>query len=798
MEKLSRFLTAHAGLILALYLGLAIASALAIPLAHVNRDLSAYLPSSLQSTEALQLMRQQFGSETSATVMVKGASDEQLADVAAALERVDGVGSVRFDASDSLMRADDYARMTLSLRAGTYDERAAAILDDLRQALRDQGFDPNAGEGQNAFVGGPAVQANDDNLSITLAIACVLLTLILFVMARSWIEPFMFLGTIGVAIVLGMGTNALLPDVSKLTFSIAAILQLVLSMDYSIMLTDAYREQRARTDSPHDAMARALSRTATAIASSSATTVAGLLCMVAMSFAIGPDLGIVLAKGVLFSLLVVFTLLPACIVLLDRALLRTAKPAPRPQMSAYARMQHRGRAALAVGMVVLVAAGFGLKSTLEGSFYTAPATADDKAIDERFPALTNLAALYPRGQEDAAARALERIEALDGVVWAEGLANTLDRKRDVAELSQATGLDEAVIARIAFASAHPDQAAALAAAATGSETAGPNGSADGREDGRADRSAPAATPTAPPASTNQATPTAPPFPAEPVSMSLTELVEAAAALAAPDSPLVASASDEDRARLNAARKRLDEARDAMQGAQWSRLALTLDAGPESATSRTLVADVRRILADEFEGEARLAGDAALTSEAPAVFSKDLTLVTLLTIGCIFAIVLATFRSIPLALALVALIQGSINLTCGLTSAFGVSTYYVALVIVQAILMGATIDYAILYTQNYRLARAHLDVRASIQRALAQSVGTIATSGGILLTATLTLGLVSSDPTTAQVCLTLARGTAVAVASIVLLLPGTLATLDRFARPKSLAAGKNEQSAGGDA
>ncbi|NPD32335.1 MMPL family transporter [Eggerthellaceae bacterium zg-997] len=786
MEKLSRFLTAHAGLILALYLGLAIASALAIPLAHVNRDLSAYLPSSLQSTEALQLMRQQFGSETSATVMVKGASDEQLADVAAALERVDGVGSVRFDASDPLMRADDYARMTLSLRAGTYDERAAAILDDLRQALRDQGFDPNAGEGQSAFVGGPAVQANDDNLSITLAIACVLLTLILFVMARSWIEPFMFLGTIGVAIVLGMGTNALLPDVSKLTFSIAAILQLVLSMDYSIMLTDAYREQRARTDSPHDAMARALSRTATAIASSSATTVAGLLCMVAMSFAIGPDLGIVLAKGVLFSLLVVFTLLPACIVLLDRALLRTAKPAPRPQMSAYARLQHRGRAALAVGMVVLVVAGFGLKSTLEGSFYTAPATADDKAIDERFPALTNLAALYPRGQEDAAARALERIEALDGVVWAEGLANTLDRKRDVAELSQATGLDEAAIARIAFASAHPDQAAALAAAATGSGTAGPDGSADGREDGRADRSAPAATPTAPP------------FPAEPVSMSLTELVEAAAALTAPDSPLAASASDEDRARLDAARKRLDEARDAMQGAQWSRLALTLDAGPESATSRTLVADVRRILADEFGGEARLAGDAALTSEAPAVFSKDLTLVTLLTIGCIFAIVLATFRSIPLALALVALIQGSINLTCGLTSAFGVSTYYVALVIVQAILMGATIDYAILYTQNYRLARAHLDVRASIQRALAQSVGTIATSGGILLTATLTLGLVSSDPTTAQVCLTLARGTAVAVASIVLLLPGTLATLDRFARPKSLAAGKNEQSAGGGA
>lgn len=732
MEAFARAVVRHRRAVVALFAALALASAYGMTLAQVNRDMSSYLPDSMPSRATLTALFDAFGETSELSVMVEGASDDEALRLAERIRSLGDVSDVVYDGADTRYRKDGFSLFEVSLEGGTYSQKAATVLESVRDELRDFGLETD-GASKNAFLGGAVVQANSDNLSATIALAMAFLLIILLVMSRSWVEPFVFLGTIGVAVLLGMGTNFLLPSISQLTFSIGAVLQLVLSMDYSIMLMNFYREQREAGKEPDESMVRALKRGGSAICASSATTVAGLLCLVAMSFGIGADLGIVLAKGVAFSLIVVFTLLPAVILACDKVILRTAKKAPRPQMKGLASAQFSLRKPLVVALVALFAVGMALKAGMGVSFYTQPSTEDDKAIAQEFGDRTRIALMLPADSDEADA-ALADIGSLDGIARLTSYATTIGAPLSAEAQAASLGLDAEAVERLYAIYAADKQVDSVEA------------------------------------------------------VSLYDFLDWLAH-DAPSNPALAGQIDPASfQQVSQALRTVQAAKDKLVANGVQRAVIDIDASAESDTARRTEAAVRSVLQDRLGGSFGMTGDPVVAAEAHAPFDRDLSLVTALTIAAIFLIVALTFRSIAVPIVLVALIQGSINLTSGITGALGHDTFYIAVVVVQAILMGATIDYAILYTENYRHARKDGDVASSIARAYRTSIPTFTTSGSILFAATLVLGLTSSDPTTAQVCLTLARGTAIAIVSILLLLPGSLAALDRFVVPKS-AAGK---------
>lgn len=727
MEAFARTVVRYRRAVVAVFAALTLASAYGITFAQVNRDMSSYLPDSMPSRATLVALFDAFGETSELSIMAEGIAEDEAIQLADRIRKVTGISDVAYDGSDERYRKDGSSLFEVSLEGSTYSQKAASALESVRDELRDFGLETD-GERQSAFLGGAVVQANTDNLSVTIALAMAFLLVILLAMSRSWVEPFVFLGTIGVAVVLGMGTNLLLPSISQLTFSIAAVLQLVLSMDYSIMLMNFYREQREAGEGPDEAMVRALKRGGSAICASSATTIAGLLCLTVMSFGIGADLGIVLAKGVGFSLLVVFTLLPAVILSCDTIILRTAKRTLRPQLRGLSHMQFALRTPLAIALVVLLGFGVVLKAGMGVSFYTQPSTADDKAIAQKFGDRTRIALLLPADSSEADA-ALAEIGKLSEVARLTSYATTVGAPLPPEQLAATLGLDEKATEALLGVYAAEKQ--------TG--------------------------------------------PVEAVSLYdfLSWLAHDASS-----SPALAGQIDPASFRqVNSALRTVEAARDKLVSDDIQRAVIDIDDGAESDETRAAVSDIRSILQSRLGSSFGMTGDPIVADEAHAPFDRDLALVTALTIAAIFFIVALSFRSIAVPLILVSLIQGSINLTSGITDMLGHDTFYIAVVVVQAILMGATIDYAILYTENYRHARRESDVASSIASAHRASIPTFMTSGTILFVATLVLGLTSSDPTTAQVCLTLARGTAIAIASILLLLPGSLAALDRFTAAK---------------
>lgn len=438
MQRLAELVVRRRVPILAAAIVLAVVSALLIPQVNIEKDLTRYLPASSDTRQGLDVMAEEFGETCPVRVMYSdaGLTDSSRAVIASDLEGLPFVSSVSSEVGEAGTSGEGKTLFTVLLEGGLYSDSASQGLAAVRAYA----------EGTGAVVAGGVVDVADQQASLgfTFALALAVLLVILVVMCPSWVEPALFLLTIGIAVLLNLGTCAFLPSVSETTFSIAAVLQLALSMDYSIMLTDRYRQERAAEPDPARAMVSALRGGFAAIASSSLTTVAGMLCLVAMSFAIGRDLGVVLAKGVAFSLLAVLFVLPGLMVSCDGAVRRTRKPAPRPRMAGAARASYRGRYAILGCFAVLAVLSFAAKGTAAVGFFTETSSPDAAAIDAAFPPEQEMALLYSRDMPDAAG-ALEQVASLEGVDGVQAYETTLAKPLGASDMADELGLDESLV-----------------------------------------------------------------------------------------------------------------------------------------------------------------------------------------------------------------------------------------------------------------------------------------------------------------------------------------------------------------
>ena len=390
MKKAISFLVRFRTLILSVMLLLTAGCIVLIPRININSDLTRYLPADSQMKQGIDRMAR------------------DLPDVDTRMRTLNVMFTTPIDREAEEARL---ARLTGGLTSLGVRESPPYTLfeyritgevqpDELRQHVSQQ-------LGENAVVEVSGEEKMPSNLSSILALGVLLAVLILMVMCSSWMEIPLILLTLGTAVAINMGTNALLESVSMLTNSLVAVLQMVLSMDYSIMVMNRYRQERALRDDKAEAMVEALHGAAPSVLSSALTTIVSLLMLVFLRFRIGADLGIVLAKGVLCSMICNFTVLPALILAADKALAASVKRVPRLPAKGLSRFETRFRIPLLVLFVALFAGSFLLQRRTPIAFSAFFPT----KITAVFPPQNPMTLLYDSSDDLAVLPLVDSLEA---------------------------------------------------------------------------------------------------------------------------------------------------------------------------------------------------------------------------------------------------------------------------------------------------------------------------------------------------------------------------------------------------
>lgn len=385
-----------AATVILLFAAAAVASYLTMDQVGINYNLADYLGENTQTKIALDIIEDEFGMTGSVQVMVPAVSAEEAQDICDRLGEIPHVLNVNFDRYDTAYYKENTALFAVITDGDDYSDNAKQVVAEIRTALA--GY-------SGVELGGTAVEKQSLQDSITgemdkiLILALCLVVCILLTTSESWLEPFVLLGASGVAVLINRGTNVFFGEISYITNSIAAILQLALSVDYSIVLLHTYRNLRESMDDDAAAMARAIKSVAKPVSASALTTIAGLLALLFMSFKIGFDIGIVLMKGIVISAITSLTLLPSLVLLLDKPMKRLKKKALAPKGRGFCTLAEKaGKVILPIALAVVV-----LCAVLQtgNTFLFTDSKAGNAAISDMFGSNNSVVVVYPSTEDTA-------------------------------------------------------------------------------------------------------------------------------------------------------------------------------------------------------------------------------------------------------------------------------------------------------------------------------------------------------------------------------------------------------------
>ena len=347
---------------------------------RINYDMLDYLPADMDTVIGQNTLKEDFGKGAFSFIVVENMPVRDVSELKAKIEQVDHVESVLwFDSFADLSVPLELLPDKLYDAFNTEDATMLAVFFDSatsEDVTMDAIREIRSIAGKQCFVSGMSALVTDlkdlceqeEPIYVALAVACACLAMMLLL--DGWLVPFVFLASIGMAIVVNLGTNFFFGEISYITKALSAVLQLAVTMDYSIFLWHSYNEQLTRTDDHKEAMAVAIHETFTSVIGSSITTIAGFIALCFMSFTLGRDLGVVMAKGVLFGVIGCVTLLPSLILLLDKPLQKTRHRSLIPNMGGFARAVCKAFPVILVVFVLLFVPGYyGYAKTNDEIYY---------------------------------------------------------------------------------------------------------------------------------------------------------------------------------------------------------------------------------------------------------------------------------------------------------------------------------------------------------------------------------------------------------------------------------------------
>ncbi|GAE25355.1 hypothetical protein JCM9140_1345 [Halalkalibacter wakoensis JCM 9140] len=549
---------------------------------------------------------------------------------------------------------DNHALLSLTVREG--DE--VAITQAIYELIGEE----------NALIGEAADTAVAQSMASSEAIYAALLlvpliVIILVISTTSWIEPLFFLTAIGVSVLINLGTNIFIGEISFVTQSVAPILQLAVSLDYAVFLLHSFQHYRTKTANPEEAMQLAIRKSFPAIAASAATTFFGFLALTFMQFEIGADLGVNLVKGILLSFISVMVFLPALTVMFYKWIDKTQHKPFVPSTFSIGKgvMKVRVFSLIAV-FVVLVPAFLAQQQTsfIYGNGEQPESTRlgqDLVAVDEVFGKTTPIVILVPKGD---VAREVRMEQELEGV---QHVSNVI--------------------------------------------------------------------------SYNQAV--SPAIPPEYLDPSITEQ---------------------------------------FHSESYSQIILYTDTDNEGDVAFGVVETVRNIAASYYGDEALALGESVALYDMKTTITRDNTVVNILTIVAIGTVLIFTFKSISLPVVLLLTIQAAVWINLAVPYFTDTPLVFVGYLVVSTVQLAATVDYAILFTENYLENRKEMSAKQSIMKTLNEKTFSISISAAILSGVGFILWITSSNPIVGSIGLLLGRGALLAFILVLFFLPALLLVFDK--------------------
>ena len=375
MAKLREKIVKYRVLVLIFGILLLIPSAMGYFKTKVNYDILYYLPDDIETMKGQDILMQDFGKGAFAMEIVEGMSVKDTAEIKKKIEGVDGVEEVIWydslmdlsvpmeilpDELKDIFNTDDATLMAIFFKDTTSADTTMEAISQIREITKDQCYL----SGMSAVVT-DIKNLSDKEMPIYVLVAVVLTCIVLSIFMDCWILPVFFMISIGMAVIYNLGTNVFLGEISYITKALSAVLQLGVTLDYSIFLWHSYKEnQKLFPGDKEKAMSEAISNTFSSVVGSSVTTVAGFIALCFMSFALGKDLGIVMAKGVIFGVISCVTILPSLILIFDKVIEKTSHRPLIPKITKLSDfvMRHY-KVWIFVFLVGLVPAVYGYRNT---------------------------------------------------------------------------------------------------------------------------------------------------------------------------------------------------------------------------------------------------------------------------------------------------------------------------------------------------------------------------------------------------------------------------------------------------
>lgn len=749
MKKLTNFIVNKKNYIIVLFIALIAYCIWGMGQVKIEYDITSYLPSNTDTKQALDIMEEEFVTFGTTKIMLRNISFEDALVLHDEIEQLDGVKSFDFH------NTEDYYKQSCALFNITFDGDAD---DELSVAAYNKTLELL--DGYDLLVSASLTDTYAEELqhdvNFVLILAIVIIIAVLAFTTKSFGEIPVFILTFGVAALLNMGTNYWLGTISFISNSVCVILQLALAIDYAIILCHRFSEEKANGLSPKEAMAAALAKAIPEIAGSSLTTIAGLLALTTMALGLGADLGIVLAKSIICSMITVFLFMPCITLYFSKAIDKTAHKSFVPKISAVGKFDVKLRYVIpAVFLVTVIVCGYFSFQTeyvySTGSIDTSRPSATQIAQRETeavFGYSNQLAVLVPKGDYNLEKRVIDTVSTHEEVKEAIGISNVeitangtthyLTDRLNYRQFALLLGTDDSTAASIYRAYAYFSQ----------------SDSQDGVSEVALFEA-------------NKDIYTA----------SILDICDCAFGHDDFISAFL-NGNDDLLDTYETLRDTINDAEAQLIGTNYTRVLFILDSDIESKQTFAMIENMREEV-KAFCPQAIFAGDSMSSYDLDKSFSTDNLKVSILTVLFVFVILMFTFRSWGTPIPLTATIQGAIFINFSISAFAGTNLFFFVYLIVSAIQMGATIDYAIVITNRYQELKQTTDKKTAVIESLNQSFPTILTSGSILAIAGFLIGGVVGDPLIATLGSCLGRGVLISIASVMLVLPALLMIFDKW-------------------
>ena len=708
-------------------------SVLSINKVQVNQDITSYLPATSETRIGLSLMEEQFTTYGSGKVMVSNVTYPQAKALVDRLDDIEGVKQIEFeDSSDHFNGTDALFDITFN---GTEDEQ---ISKDALNAVKDSLADYDTYISSSVGEEERNAESLSEDMNVILVLAVIIIVVVLMLSTKAYLQIPVLLITFGVAAILNMGTNFWFGTISSVTNSIAVVLQLALAIDYAIILCDRFMEEHETMDA-ENAVKVALSKAIPEISSSSLTTISGMVAMMFMQFRLGYDMGIILVKAIIISLISVFFLMPGVLLIFAKGIDRSHHKCHVPKITYVGKFANMTKYIIPPLFILFLVFAFWESNHCQYIYDTDSIVSAKKSeskiaaekIEDTFGASNQLVVMVPKGDYESEKKTLAKIEKLDYVNSALGLANVainddymLTDKINPRQFAELADLDVEIVQILYTAYAYNE------------EQYGPVFT--GIDDYE--------------------------VPIIDMFLFLYDQYQ--------EGYVTLDAALDDK--LTTLYDTLHDAQLQLQGDKYSRFVLDLSLPVEGQETYDALEEIREIAAKYYGTKnVILVGNSTSDHDLESSFASDNIVISVLTALFVMIILFFTFQSAGLPVLLVLTIQGSIWINFTVPAMQNQTVFFIAYLIVSAIQMGATIDYAIVISSRYLDLKQKMPIKDAITESLNQAFPTIFTSGSILTCAGFLIGEIASDPTVASIGVALGRGTLISIILVLGVLPQIL-------------------------